>query len=318
MLHKKKDHPKEKDKLHPRSKHRERYDFKQLVEICPELCSFVTMNIYNDDTIDFSNPAAVKMLNRALLHHFYDIKNWDIPQNYLCPPIPGRADYIHHIADLLGSCNQGVIPTGKGVKCLDIGMGANCVYPVIGNKEYGWSFVGSDIDPVSVEWAKNIIISNPFLQDQIEIRLQPNPKDIFPGIILEQERFDISICNPTFHASFNDAQMGTRRKLNNLNRKKETKFLLNFGGQNGELWCEGGEERFIQDMILQSKQFATSCFWFSSLVSKESHLKNIYSGLENAAVAKFKTLPMGQGNKTSRIVAWTFFTPEQMLNWTFK
>jgi len=164
MLHKKKEYPKEKSSLHPRNRHRERYDFKQLIESCPELAQFVKINIYNDESIDFSDPEAVKMLNKALLKRYYEIDNWNIPQNYLCPPIPGRADYIHHIADLLCSNNYGKIPTGEKIKCLDIGVGANCVYPIIGNKEYGWSFIGSDIDPVAIGSATKIIELNPSLK----------------------------------------------------------------------------------------------------------------------------------------------------------
>ena len=138
------------------NKHRERYDFKVLIEACPELENFVAPNAYNDDSIDFANPDAVKMLNKALLKQYYDIENWDIPADYLCPPIPGRADYIHHIADLLCSNNYGKIPTGSKIKCLDIGVGANCVYPIIGNKEYGWSFIGSEIDTTAIENIANL------------------------------------------------------------------------------------------------------------------------------------------------------------------
>ena len=239
----------------------------------------------------------------------------NIPPNYLCPPIPGRADYIHHIADLLGSSNQEKIPTGNQIKCLDIGVGANCVYPIIGNKEYGWSFIGADIDPVSIESAGTIVELNPVLKGQIELRLQNNPKDIFYGIIQKEELFDLTICNPPFHASLADARSGTLRKLKNLNAKKTIKIVLNFGGQNGELWCQGGEERFVRDMIHQSKQFATSCFWFSTLISKESNLKSIYESLKREKAVGVKTIPMGQGNKISRIVAWTFLLQEQQNEW---
>ena len=165
----KREHPKEKSKLHPRNKHRERYDFKLLINSCPELAQYVRLNAYDDESIDFFNPDAVKMLNKALLKQSYGIDYWDIPQNYLCPPIPGRADYIHHIADLLANNNKGIIPKGNKIKCIDIGVGANCVYPIIGNKDYGWSFVGSDIDKVSIASANNIIDKNPYLKDNIEI-----------------------------------------------------------------------------------------------------------------------------------------------------
>lgn len=307
-----------KDKLHPRNKHRERYDFKQLIEYCPELSSFVTPNRYGDNSIDFAEPVAVKTLNKALLKQYYDIENWDIPENYLCPPIPGRADYIHHIADMLRMNNFGKIPTGSKVKCLDIGVGANCVYPIIGHKEYGWSFIGSDIDPVSIESANKIINTNPFLKDVVECRLQTNPKDIFYGIIQKTEYIDLIICNPPFHASKEDAEAGTKRKVKNLKGKKVETPVLNFGGQNGELWCEGGEAQFIRNMVKQSRQFLDTCFWFSTLVSKQSNLKNIYELLEKAGAFTVKTLPMGQGNKSSRVVAWTFLNKEEQKKWRDK
>lgn len=314
-IHNKIEHLTIKPRLHPRNKHRERYDFKLLIASCPELAPFVKVNAYNDESIDFFDPEAVKMLNKALLMHYYDIGYWDIPVGYLCPPIPGRADYIHHIADLLGSCNHGKIPTGNRIKCLDIGVGANCVYPIIGTKEYGWSFIGSDTDPVSIESACKIVGMNPHLKEKIEIRHQNIPNDIFNGIIQNGELIDLTVCNPPFHASLKDAQSGTLRKLNNLNSKRVTKTILNFGGQNCELWCEGGEERFVSDMIRQSKRFAQSCFWFSTLISKESNLKSVYEALKKAEAIVVKTIPMGQGNKISRIVAWTFLTKERQKEW---
>ncbi len=315
MLPKKKEHPAEKTKLHARNKHRERYDFKKLIVNCPALAAFVQVNPFGDESIDFFNPAAVKMLNKALLQHFYNITDWDIPANYLCPPIPGRADYVHHLADLLAVKNNGIIPQGKQIKCLDIGVGASCVYPIIGHHEYGWSFVGAEIDSVSVASANKIIDSNPQLKDRINIRLQKNHKNIFLDIIENDEMIDAVICNPPFHASQADADAGSLRKLSNLQNKRITKPALNFGGQNAELWCPGGEVQFVTNMIYQSKLFAHSCFWFSSLIAKQTHLKAIYAALEKASAYEVQTIAMGQGNKTSRIVAWTFLTKTQQSNW---
>ena len=318
MLNKKRGHPKEKTGLHPRNKHRELYNFDELIRVCPELAPFVRLNDYNDESVDFSNPEAVMMLNKALLKHFYGIAHWNIPPGYLCPPVPGRADYIHHIAGLLGSCNRGKIPTGNQVKCLDIGVGANCIYPIIGHQEYGWTFVGSDIDPVAIKSASEIVEMNPSLKGNVELRLQPDSNDIFAGIIRNDEHFDLTICNPPFHASFEEAQSGTLRKLSNLKGKRITKPTLNFGGKNQELWCEGGEEKFMQKMISQSRLFKASCFWFSTLISKQTHLKNAYTALNRAIVTEIKTIPMSQGNKISRIIAWTFLTPEQQREWMNK
>ena len=315
MLQEKRIHPKEKLRLHPRNKHRERYDFKTLIESIPDLAQFVKLNPFNDESIDFSNPEAVKMLNKTLLKHYYGIDYWDIPEGYLCPPIPGRADYIHHIADLLMMSNYGKIPTGNKIKCLDIGVGANCIYPIIGNNEYGWSFIGSDIDPVAIENGKKIIKLNPKLKGQIELRFQNNPKDFFYGVIKKDEIIDLSVCNPPFHASLADAQSGTIRKLSNLKQQQVNEPVKNFGGQNNELWCEGGEQRFVRELIRESKKFGSSCFWFSSLISKQSNLNAAYQALKKVEAIDIRTIPMGQGNKTSRIIAWTFLSKEQQNIW---
>jgi 23S rRNA (adenine1618-N6)-methyltransferase len=153
------------------------------------------------------------------------------------------------------------------------------------------------------------------LKGKVELRLQHHANDIFRGTILKDERFDLTICNPPFHASLQEAQSGAVRKIRNLTNKRITKPALNFGGMNAELWCEGGEEKFAQKMISESKQFSLSCFWFSTLISKSSNLKSVYTALKHAKVAEERTIPMSHGNKTSRIVAWTFLTPEQRSSW---
>ncbi len=318
MGKKKREHPKEKFKLHIRNKHRERYDFKKLTETSPELAPFVRPNKYGDESVDFSDPQAVRILNKALLKFHYNIEFWDIPKDYLCPPIPGRADYLHYMADLLGGKNFGTIPTGSHIKCLDVGIGSSAVYPILGNASYGWSFIGSDIDKVALESAEEIISQNPQLKGQVECRLQPTPKDIFYGVLRREERIDMTVCNPPFHASQEAAEAGTLRKLSNLKKVEVKETKLNFGGKQHELWCDGGEKRFVKNMIRESKNYAASCFWFSTLISKQGNLKAVYEDLKEAKAVEVKTIPMGQGNKSSRLVAWTFFDLQQQEEWRKK
>lgn len=307
--------PAEKTRLHPRNKHREHYDFKLLIEASPELSKFITKNKHGNETVDFFNPDGVKALNKSLLIHHYGLKEWDIPAGYLCPPIPGRADYIHHIADILAARNFGKIPTGSNVKCLDIGTGANLVYPIVGNSEYGWSFVGTDIDPKAIESAESIVKSNPSLEGKVEVRLQAKADETFFGAIQKGEKFDLTICNPPFHSSAEDAHGASQRKLNNLKQEKVEKVELNFGGTSGELWTEGGEKAFILRMIQQSSQFAKSCCYFSTLVSKQSNVKHIKAALEKIGVMEQRMIPMGQGNKTSRIIVWTYLKKFERKEW---
>ncbi len=315
MHSKKKVHPSEKSSLHSRNINRGRYDFRQLVAICPELTHFVRLNDYGDESIDFADPAAVKALNKALLFSNYGLIYWDIPDGYLCPPVPGRADYIHYMADLLSRTNGGQIPMGSSITCLDVGTGANAIYPIIGTKEYGWMFVGSDIDELALESARAIILRNSELTEKISLRRQTNSNDIFRGIIKPGERFDLTVCNPPFHASQAEAESGTMRKLQNLSKSTVDKSQLNFGGRHHELWCEGGEAAFVQKMIQQSRQFATSCFWFSTLISKQEKLKGVYRALRHVEAIEVETISMGQGNKTSRVVAWTFLTKAEQEEW---
>ncbi len=68
-------------------------------------------------------------------------------------------------------------------------------------------------------------------------------------------------------------------------------------------------------MIFESKNFSDHCFWFTSLISKQSNLKSIYHALKKAEAIEVKTIEMAQGNKVSRIVAWTFLTKEKQRNW---
>jgi len=166
--------------LHPRNQHREGYDFERLVADTPELEAFTTHNPVGLTTINFQDADAVRLLNRALLKSYYNVSFWDLPANYLCPPIPGRADYIHYLADLLASNKNQEIPRGRNIKALDIGTGASLVYPLIGQSEYGWHFTGVDIDPIAVKSAQQISQSNKL---KIDVKHQTKRDNIFKGVI---------------------------------------------------------------------------------------------------------------------------------------
>lgn len=301
--------------LHPRNRHQGHYDFAHLIKASPALAEFVGMNAYGELGIHFANPQAVKALNGALLASNYGIQSWDIPPGSLCPSVPGRADYLHCVADLLAECNNGVIPTTKTMRGLDIGTGASCIYPIIGYGEYGWSFVASDVNVASISNAQSIIDLNPRLASNISLRLQTSSSAYFKGIVCNDDWFDFSVCNPPFHCSAHEARLGNQRKWRNLGKATCETPQRNFGGGDGELWCPGGEQAFIQGMIAESTLIPTRCYWFSSLVSKSTSLPSIYAALERADVCKYETIVMSQGQKKSRLVAWTFLTSEQRAAW---
>ena len=289
--------------LHPRNLHRQGYDFPALVNSYPPLAPYVKKNAYGNLSIEFADPLAVKALNAALLKQHYNIVEWDIPDGALCPPIPGRVDYIHYIADLtgLGATN---------ITLLDIGTGANGIYPLLACQLYGWKCVGSDINTQSLENVAAIISHNPALQERVTLRTQHDRNHMFEGIIQAGEFFDVSVCNPPFHASEEEALKGSQRKTNNLARnrgeKTSTSATLNFGGQAAELWCKGGEQAFLKKMIKESLFFSTQCRWFTSLVSKAENVKPAIKLIRKLGAVDVREIEMKQGNKITRILAWTF------------
>lgn len=297
-----------KGSLHKNNLHRSGYDFSALTQSYPPLSPFMISNKFNQQaTIDFSNTTAVKTLNQALLKKHYQIEHWDFPTGYLCPPIPGRVDYIHYLADLL---KKSTLNTPDKVSVLDVGTGASCIYPMLGARTQGWNFVASDIDPISIKVANANVNANKGLAKQITFRLQHDSDHIFTGIIQPNEYYHLTMCNPPFHKSLADATKGTSRKWHNLNKGSDSNNrknnALNFGGQKAELWCQGGEVAFIRQMIKESKQYQKQVLWFTCLVSKKDHLSAIKLSLKKANAAKISVIKMAQGQKISRFIAWSF------------
>lgn len=314
--------------LHPRNRHQDRYNFEALIATSPELADFVRLTPKGNQSIDFTDPQAIKALNRALLTHWYQIADWDIPDGYLCPPIPGRADYIHNLADLLAAANGGKQPAGSRIQVLDVGCGANCIYPLIGNSEYGWRFMAADIDATSLASAQRILSANPALQQKISLHQQPDSQCCFTHILQAADYLDLTLCNPPFHDSPEQMARGNQRKWKNLgqweteategnkqNNQSSKPEALNFGGQSNELWCDGGEVAFVSRMIRESTRYASQVYWFTSLVSRQSALPALENVLKETGVVQQQIIDMAQGQKSSRFIAWSFLNPEQQKIW---
>lgn len=305
--------------LHPKNLHNHGYDFPVLIKSHQALSTHVKTNKYNNESIDFSDPLAVKALNCALLKHHYGIVEWDIPEGFLCPPIPGRVDYIHYIAELLEASHvgQNTAFNHPSIKLLDIGTGANGIYSLLACQVYGWHCTASDIDPLSLDNVANIIDKNAALKNRLQLRLQHQKNHIFEGIIQAGDYFDVSVCNPPFHASLEEALKTSQKKRDNLainrnessiNIARKTTSVANFGGQQAELWCNGGERQFLRTMIKESKHFANQCRWFTCLISKSDNVKPAIKLLGKLEAVDIKQIEMKQGNKITRILAWTFLT----------
>lgn len=296
---------------HPRNRHQGRYDVDRLVRANPALSGHLVTTPRGESSVDFHDPGAVRELNRAILRADYGIAHWDLPDGALCPPIPGRADYLHGLADLLADTGDGRIPRGLSVRVLDIGVGASAIYPLLGHAEYGWRFVGADIEPTSLDVAAAIVASNR-LERAITLRRQPRRQQIFAGVVRGDERFDLTLCNPPFHASAAEAARVHARKRRQLAgaappaRGRAAAPAPNFGGHAHELWCPGGEADFLRRMVRESAEVQDRVLWFSSLVARAEHLSGLRRQLRQAGAREVREVAMAQGSKQSRFVAWTY------------
>jgi 23S rRNA (adenine1618-N6)-methyltransferase len=122
--------------------------------------------------------------------------------------------------------------------------------------------------------------------------------------------------------------MGSQRKLDNLkanqrkkgvkvqaNQGKANKPALNFGGQNAELWCEGGEAAFIRKMANESQAFSAQVLWFTTLISKKDNVRPMRKQLEKLGVKAIRVVEMSQGQKISRFMAWSYMDKQQRKEW---
>lgn len=275
--------------MHKRNLHRLGYDFDRLVAAHPALETHVISSPTGEKTIDFSDALAVLEFNRALLDLHYNIKNLKMPDHALAPAVPGRADYIHHLSDLIGKGDK---------KGLDIGCGASAIYCLLGNAIYNYEMVGVDVDDLSIEYAKKNTSKN----DRIEIRNQINRAFILKGVLRDQEHFDFVLCNPPFYNSEEEAVKANLKKQQQLGIDKKER---NFSGLAHELWCNGGEALFIKRMIKESVTVKNQVTWFTCLLSRKQHLDKPIKQI-NKLKATYKVIPMSIGNKETRFLAWTF------------
>ncbi|KAJ0966981.1 hypothetical protein J5N97_023898 [Dioscorea zingiberensis] len=315
--------------IHPRNRYSEDPpDFALLASLYPSFQPFLlpSRRPGGRPTIDWTDFNATRELTRVLLLHDHGV-HWWIPDGQLCPTVPNRSNYIHWLQDLLSS---NVIPPIKNddekVRGFDIGTGANCIYPLLGASLLGWSFVGSDVTNIALEWARKNVQSNSHLTELIEIRNACDPSSskniedgvmgeetpegsmgnpsmglgccselpVLAGVIKDGEKFDFCMCNPPFFESVEEAGLNPRTSC---------------GGTYEEMVFPGGERAFITRIIEDSLQLKHSFRWFTSMVGRKASLKFLVSKLHEVGVSVVKTTEFVQGHTARWGLAWSFLSP---------
>ncbi|KAI4297737.1 hypothetical protein L6164_037608 [Bauhinia variegata] len=347
MGSKKRKRKEERPTIHPKNKYSENPpDFSLLASLYPSFQPFVYYSRDGRPRIDWTDFNATRELTRILLLHDHGL-NWWIPDGQLCPTVPNRSNYIHWVEDLLSS---NIVPktnsTGVKVRGFDIGTGASCIYPLLGASLLGWTFVGSDVTDVALEWARKNVSSNPQISELIEIRrvesnrntlcLEGFEESVYGGSKMKSSGdFDTEVtpgplAAPDLHVNKNKIYHGPPILVGVVKDDEKFDFCMcnppffesleeaglnpktSCGGTPEEMVCPGGELAFITRIIEDSAVLNHSFRWYTSMVGRKSNLKNLVSKLWEVGVTIVKTTEFVQG-KTSRWgLAWSFLPLAQM------
>ncbi|KAM1243518.1 hypothetical protein ACFX2G_035762 [Malus domestica] len=339
---KKRKRKEERPATHLRNKYSENTpDFAHLASLYPSFEPFVFFSRDGRPRVDWTDFNATRELTRVLLLHDHRL-NWWIPDGQLCPTVPNRSNYIHWIEDLLSS--DIIVKTtsnGDKVRGFDIGTGANCIYPLLGASLLGWSFVGSDVSDVALEWAEKNVRDNPHIAELIEIRKVESVKETLPlegspnGMLdgterkieltenMESEAVTLPSSSSTYH--------GPPILLGVVKNGEEFDFCMcnppffetmeeaglnpktACGGTPTEMVCPGGEKAFITRIIEDSVTLKHTFRWYTSMVGRKLNVKILTSKLWEVGVTMVKTTEFVQGQTSRWGLAWSFLPPAKQL-----
>ncbi|XP_050363434.1 uncharacterized protein LOC126782261 [Argentina anserina] len=327
----------ERPTTHPRNKYSDNPpDFAELASLYPSFKPFVSFGRNGRPRIDWTDFNATRELTRVLLLHDHRL-NWWIPDGQLCPTVPNRSNYIHWIEDLLSSdVVAKTTRNGDRVRGFDIGTGANCIYPLLGASLLGWSFVGTDMTDVALEWAEKNVRDNPHLSELIEIRKVEHGENTFPAEgsnndVLFSSKSEIDLTEEDMakegNTHLNTGYDGPPILLGVVRDGEEFDFCMcnppffetmeeaglnpktSCGGTPAEMICPGGEKAFITRIIEDSVTLKHTFRWYTSMLGRKSNLKLLTSKLWEVGATVVKTTEFVQGQTCRWGLAWSFLPP---------
>ncbi|RLN60723.1 hypothetical protein BBP00_00005833 [Phytophthora kernoviae] len=222
--------------------------------------------------------------------------------------LPNRLNYLHWIEDLLnqvdcdefmgrqeqheGGDQQHETIKGMAVSGIDVGTGANCIYPLLGAAMNRWHFIATEIDNESYTYAKENVDRNQ-LQGLIAVKRMHTNKLLTEPLQGEapEHKFHFVMCNPPFFDDMSEA---------------DTNPDASCMGSANEMVFPGGEIAFIGSMIDESMELQDRVLWFTSMIGRKSSLRKLLALLREKQVPNTRTTEFFQGRTKRWGIAWTF------------
>ena len=274
-------------------------DFLILIKEFPDLKKYIIKQ--NEEKLEeisfeWSNNNLSLLMTKSILDYYFNIKYYNIPKGYLIPPIPSRLNYLNLINKILIKEINSQSRYSSDIIGIDIGTGANIIYPILGNSIFNWKFICSEINDESYNNAKLILEKNN-LENEINLIKQKNKNNIFLNILNQENKYIFSLCNPPYY------DYETEIKLDEKKRDNEFNF--------DEVYYKKGEFGFFQRYFIESTCYKKNVYLFSILIGKKANMENINDIMNTNdnknIIKKFNIQKIQTGNNLRYIIYWSFF-----------
>ncbi|XP_065369138.1 U6 small nuclear RNA (adenine-(43)-N(6))-methyltransferase [Calliphora vicina] len=286
--------------MHPRNIFKQPPDYTELAIKYPEFRRVCKLELTGKVCIDYKNETALRALTQTLLLEYFQLSVAFAPGS-LVPTLPLRLNYILWLEDVL----QTPCTTNYPIKGIDIGCGSSCIYSLLAAKKNNWQMVALESNATNLQFAGQNIENNK-LETLITLYPQQDKTQIFqeyfkhletssPGVI-----YDFCLCNPPFFDSQSEANNKTRKS-----GKRPPPHNCPTGYKE-ELSCQGGEVKFVQQIIEESLLFKEKIRVFTSMLGLKSSLMHVLNILKSKDIDNFCSTEFHQGNTTRWGVAWSY------------
>ena len=270
-------------------------DFLTLIKEFPELKKYILKQNEDNEAefqFDWSNNELSLLMDKSILNYYFNIKYYDIPKGFLIPPIPSRINYINLINSIITKLIKDI--DIKNIIGIDIGTGANIIYPILGYSIYKWKFICTEINKEAYNNAKLILQKNN-LENNINIIKQNNKDNIFISILNRENKYIFSMCNPPYYNYENEIKLEDKKRDNEYNFD--------------EIYYKNGEYGFFQRYFEESICYKNNVFLYTILIGKKINAENIYDKLSsyNDIIKIYNMQKILTGNNVRYIIYWSFF-----------